>query len=195
MCLCYFSDIIFTFSRVPSSEVDVPETFPSFSNCSEYVRVCLVQGPTHFPMYLSILKDRDLLGMISFLFTWYIAASISQLLKITANTNRPNCIWSEFRTSPEGEWNSLSLVKKGEIRMVLRMSQDGPRMDIAQHPSSPEDGFKDGNCTPKGCLRIIQDFILDAMCIPSRMLQDGSRMAKDGPKDHPRFYPRCGEYF
>ena len=35
--------------------------------------------------------------------------------------------------------------KKGEIRMVLRMFQDGPRMDIAQHPSSPEDGFKDGN--------------------------------------------------
>ena len=38
-----------------------------------------------------------------------------------------------------------TLVKKGEIRMVLRMFQDGPRMDIAQHPSSPEDGFKDGN--------------------------------------------------
>ena len=37
------------------------------------------------------------------------------------------------------------LVEKGEIRMVLRMFQDGPRMDIAQHPSSPEDGFKDGN--------------------------------------------------
>ena len=37
------------------------------------------------------------------------------------------------------------IVKKGEIRMVLRMFQDGPRMDIAQHPSSLEDGFKDGN--------------------------------------------------
>ena len=89
----------------------------------------------------------------------------------------------------------VSLVKKGELRMVLRMFQDASRMEIAQHPSSPEDGFKDGNWTPKGWLRITQDFILDAVCIPSRMLQDGSRMAKDGPKDHPRIYPGCDECF
>ena len=29
--------------------------------------------------------------------------------------------------------------------MLLRMFQDASRMEIAQHPSSPEDGFKDGN--------------------------------------------------
>ena len=39
----------------------------------------------------------------------------------------------------------LALVKKGEMRMVLRMFQDGSRMEIARYPSSPEDGFKDGN--------------------------------------------------
>ena len=38
---------------------------------------------------------------------------------------------------------------------------------------------------PRMALRIVLGIFLDAVWVSSRMLQDGSRMAQDGFKDHP----------
>ena len=48
-------------------------------------------------------------------------------------------------------------------------------MEIAQHPNNPKDESKDEYWAPKGCLRILLDFVLDVARIPLRMIDDDDR--------------------
>ena len=63
------------------------------------------------------------------------------------------------------------------------------RIILGFFPGCDVSSFQDGRGWSRGWprmgLRIILGIFLDATWVSSRMLQDGSRIAQDGFKDHP----------